>query len=128
MLLALVVALALQTTLSGLTISGARDGRTWSLVAVVYVALAFGPVTGLWPARPAAWSRTPWPAASSASAASRRRSSGSWPGARGAVHRRAAVPRFVMFVGATVLHEVCFQGLYALVEVAAVPAACVARC
>jgi hypothetical protein len=26
------------------------------------------------------------------------------------------LPRFVMFAGATVLHELCFQALYALVE------------
>ena len=32
------------------------------------------------------------------------------------------LPRFVMFVGATVLHEACFQALYAVVERAAVPA------
>ena len=45
-LIALVGALALQTTLSGLTIGGARMVNL-VVVAVVYVALVFGPVAGL---------------------------------------------------------------------------------
>ena len=45
-LLALVVALAVQTTLSGLTMSGASMVNL-VIVAVVYAALVFGPITGL---------------------------------------------------------------------------------
>ena len=45
-LVALAVALALQTTLAGLTIGGATAVNL-VLVAVIYVALAFGPVAGL---------------------------------------------------------------------------------
>ena len=45
-LLALFAALALQTSLSGLTMSGARTVNL-VVVAVVYVALVFGPVTGM---------------------------------------------------------------------------------
>ena len=45
-LIALAGALALQTTLTGLTIAGATAVNL-VLVAVIYVALAFGPVAGL---------------------------------------------------------------------------------
>jgi rod shape-determining protein MreD len=45
-LLALVGALALQTTISGLTFGGARMVNL-VVVAVVYLALQYGPVTGL---------------------------------------------------------------------------------
>ena len=37
------------------------------------------------------------------------------------------LPRFVMFVGATFVHELCFQGLYALVESRGIPAAATRR-
>ena len=45
-LIALAGALALQTTLAGLTIGGAT-AINLVLVAVIYVALAFGPAAGL---------------------------------------------------------------------------------
>ena len=57
-LIALAGALALQTTLAGLTIGGATAVNL-VLVAVIYVALAFGPRRASWPARPAVWCRTP---------------------------------------------------------------------
>ena len=76
-LLALVVALALQTTLSGLTITGARMVNL-VVVAVVYVALMYGPVTGLLAGTAGGLAQDALAGASSASAACRRRSSGSW--------------------------------------------------
>ena len=71
-IVALAAALALQTTLAGLTIEGATAVNL-VLVAVIYVALAFGPVAGLMAGSTAALSRMRWRAASSASAAFRRR-------------------------------------------------------
>ena len=76
-LLALVVALALQTTLSGLTITGARMVNL-VVVAVVYVALMFGPVTGMLAGTAGGLAQDALAGASSGSAACRRRSSGSW--------------------------------------------------
>ena len=97
--------------------SGARTVNL-VLVAVIYVALVFGPVTGLLAAPPAAWRRMPWPAASSGSAACRRRIVGFLVGLLGAQFIVAQpLPRFVMFVvGDASLHELCYQALYALVE------------
>ena len=81
---------------------------------------------GCWPARPAGWSRTRWRAASSASAGWRRRSSGSWSAcsARSSSSSQP-LPRLVMFVGGDGRARGCVQGLYALVESRAFPAAVV---
>ena len=71
-LLALAVALALQTILAGLLIGG-RIAVNLVLVAVVYVALAFGPVTGLLAGAVGGLRRMRSPAGLSGSAGWRRR-------------------------------------------------------
>ena len=84
---------------------------------MIYVALAFGPVAGLLAGRWAGLVQDALAGGSSASAGSRRRSSGSSSGLLGAQFIVAqSLPRLVMFVGGTVVHELCYQALYALVE------------
>ncbi len=115
-LIALAGALALQTTLAGLTIAGAlRSTWYWWRWSTSRWRSARWPDFS--PVRSAVWSRTRWPAGSSASAGFRRRSSGSWSVVLGAQFIVAQpLPRFVMFVGGTFVHELCYQALYALVE------------
>lgn len=115
-MIALVGALALQTTISGLTMSG---GRMVNLVVVTVVcaALMFGPVAGL--------------LAGSAGGIVQDALGGGIIGTGGLSKSVVGFlvgvlstqfilaqpfPRFVVFAGATALHEVCFQGLHALIE------------
>jgi LytS/YehU family sensor histidine kinase len=95
-IVALAGALALQTTLAGLTIGGATAVNL-VLVAVIYVALAFGPVAGL--------------LAGSVGGL------GFLVGLLGAQFIVAqSLPRLFMFVSGTLVHELCYQALYALAE------------
>jgi rod shape-determining protein MreD len=115
-LAALAVALLLQTTLAGLTMRGTAVVNL-VLVAVVYVALAHGAVTGL--------------LAGSASGIVQDALAGGVIGVGGLTQTIVGffvgvlgaqfivsqpLPRFVMFVAATVVHEFCFQALSAVVE------------
>lgn len=115
-LAALGVALVLQTTLAGLTMTGAAHVNL-VLVAVVYVALGHGAVTGL--------------LAGSAGGIIQDALAGSIVGVGGLSKTIVGflvgvlgaqfivsqpLPRFVMFVAATLVHELCFQALYAVVE------------
>ena len=115
-LLALVVALALQTTIAGLTLKGATAVNL-VLVAVIYVALAFGPVAGL--------------LAGSAGGLAQDALAGGIVGIGGLTKTLVGFlvgvmgtqfivtqpfPRFVTFIGGTVLHELCFHALYAMAE------------
>jgi len=113
---ALVVALLFQTTLAGMSLEGGTLVN-FVLVAVVYVALAFGALTGL--------------LAGTAGGLVQDAVSGGIVGIGGIAKTLVGflvgvfgaqfivsqpAPRFVMFVGGTVLHELCFQSLYALVD------------
>jgi rod shape-determining protein MreD len=113
---ALAAALLLQTLLAGISMA-AGSLVNLVLVAVVYVALGFGPVTGL--------------LAGTAGGLAQDALSGGIVGIGGLSKTLLGfvvgvlsaqfivsqpLPRFVMFVGATVVHEYCFRGLYALVE------------
>lgn len=115
-LVALAVALALQSTIAGLTLKGATAVNL-VLVAVVYVALAFGPVTGL--------------LAGTAGGLAQDALAGGVVGIGGLTKTLVGflvgvlgtqfivsqwLPRLVTFLAATVLHELCFHALYALVE------------
>jgi rod shape-determining protein MreD len=115
-LVALAVSLLVQTTLAGLSMKAAGVVNL-VLVAVVYVALGFGAVTGL--------------LAGTAGGLAQDALSGSIVGIGGLSKTLVGfvvgvlsaqfivsqpLPRFVMFVGATVVHELCFRALYALVE------------
>jgi len=115
-LLALLGALALQTTLSGLTISGAQMVNL-IVVAVVYVALMFGPATGLMAGTAGGLAQDALGGGIVGIGGLSKTVIGFLSGVLGA-HFNLSQPlsRFVMFVAATAVHEVCFQGLYALVE------------
>jgi len=115
-LLALAIALAVQTTLAGLRIGGATAVNL-VLVAVVYAALAFGPVTGLLAGCAGGILQDALAGGIVGIGGIAKTLVGFLVGVLGAHFIVSQpLPRFVMFVGATVLHEVCFQALYALAE------------
>src|SRR5829696_2705809 len=116
-LLALVGALALQTTLSGLTITGARMINL-VVVAVVYVALLYGPVAGLLAGTAGGLAQDALAGGIVGVGSLSKTIVGFLAGLLGAQFIVAQpLPRFVMFVSASVLHEVCYQALSAVVEV-----------
>jgi rod shape-determining protein MreD len=115
-LLALIAAVALQTALARLTIGG-TTAVDLVLVVVVYVALAFGAVPGL--------------VAGSLGGIIQDALAGGVVGIGGFAKTLVGfvvgllgaqfivsqpLPRFIMFVGATVVHEACFEALYAVVQ------------
>ena len=115
-LLALIGALALQTTISGLTLGGARMVNL-VVVAVVYAALTFGPVIGLFAGTAGGLAQDALAGGVIGIGSLSKTIIGFLSGLLGAHFIVAQpLPRFVMFVGATVVHEIIFQGLYALVE------------
>jgi rod shape-determining protein MreD len=115
-LLALAGALVLQTTLAGLSIGGATRVNL-VLVAVVYVALAFGPVTGLLAGTAGGLAQDALAGSIIGIGGFSKTLVGFLVGVLGAQFIVSQpVPRFVMFVGATFLHETCFHALSALVE------------
>lgn len=115
-LLALVAALALQTTLAGLTMGGARTVNLM-VVAVVYAALTFGPVAGMLAGTAGGLVQDALGGGVVGVGSLAKTVVGFLAGVLGAHFIvTQPVPRFVMFVGATVVHEVCFVGLHALVE------------
>lgn len=115
-LVALVGALALQTTISGLTFGGARMVNL-VVVAVIYVALLFGPVTGLFAGTVGGLAQDALGGGVVGIGGLSKTVVGFLAGLLGAHFIVAqAFPRFIMFFGATIVHELCFQGLYALVE------------
>jgi rod shape-determining protein MreD len=114
--LALVAALALQTILAGLLIGG-RIAVNLVLVAVVYVALAFGPVTGLLAGAAAGLAQDSLAGGIVGIGGLAKTVIGFAVGVLGAQFIVSQMlPRFVMFVAATVLHELLFQGVHALIE------------
>jgi rod shape-determining protein MreD len=116
-LLALVVALAVQTSLSGLTMNGARLVNL-VVVAVVYAALVFGPVTGMLAGTAGGLAQDALAGGIIGVGSLSKTIVGFLAGLLGAQFIVAqALPRFVMFVSATLLHEACYQGLSSLVEV-----------
>jgi rod shape-determining protein MreD len=115
-LLALIGALALQTTISGLTFGGARMVNL-VVVAVVYLALTFGPVTGLMAGTLGGLAQDALGGGVVGIGGLSKSIAGFLAGLLGAHFIVSQpFPRFVMFVGATVVHELCFHGLYALLE------------
>ncbi|HXW03933.1 MAG TPA: rod shape-determining protein MreD [Vicinamibacterales bacterium] len=115
-LLALAGALVLQTTLAGLSMAGATRVNL-VLVAVVYAALAFGPVTGLLAGTAGGLAQDALAGSIIGIGGFSQTLVGFSVGVLGAQFIVSQpVPRFVMFAGATFLHEACFQALFALVE------------
>jgi rod shape-determining protein MreD len=115
-ILALVVALAVQTTLAGLTVGGSTVVNL-VLVAVIYSALAFGPVTGLLAGSAGGLVQDALAGGIVGIGGFSKTLVGFLVGVLGAQFIVAQwLPRLVMFVSGTVIHELCYQALYALVE------------
>ena len=116
-LLALVVALAAQTTLSGLTMTGASMVNL-VIVAVVYAALVFGPITGLMAGTTGGLAQDALAGGIVGIGSLSKTIVGFLAGLLGGHFIVVQpLPRFVMFVSASVVHEICYQGLSALIEV-----------
>jgi rod shape-determining protein MreD len=116
-LLALVVALAVQTSLSGLTMTGASMVNL-VVVAVVYVALVFGPMTGLMAGTAGGLAQDALAGGIVGIGSLSKTIVGFLAGLLGGHFIVVQpLPRFVMFVSASVVHEICYQGLSALIEV-----------
>jgi rod shape-determining protein MreD len=115
-LIALTASLALQTTLSGLMIGG-RVPVNLVLIAVIYIALAFGAVTGMLAGAAAGLAQDALAGSIVGIGGLAKTLVGFLVGVLGAQFIVSqTIPRFVMFVGATMLHEIVFEALYALVE------------
>jgi rod shape-determining protein MreD len=115
-LAALGLALMLQTTLAGVSMAaGARVNLV--LVAVVYVALAFGALTGLLAGTVGGLIQDAVAGGIIGIGSLSKTVVGFFVGVLGAQFIVSTpVPRFLMFVGASFVHELLFHGLYALVE------------
>lgn len=115
-LAALAAAIVLQATLSGMWLSaGTRVNLV--LVAIVYVALAFGPVTGLFAGTAGGLAQDALAMGIVGIGGLSKTIVGFFVGVLGAQFIVSQpLPRFVMFVGATFAHELLFQALYALIE------------
>lgn len=115
-LAALVVALLLQTTIAGMSLEGGSLVN-FVLIAVVYLALALGAMTGLLAGVAGGLAQDAIAGSVLGIGGLAKTIVGFLVGVLGAQFIVSQpIPRFVMFVGATFLHEVCFQGLHSLVE------------
>lgn len=114
--LALVAALAIQTTLAGLTIGGGVSVNL-VLVAVVYIALTNGPVAGLLAGSAGGIIQDALAGGIIGIGGLSKTIVGFAVGVLGAQFIVAQpLPRFVIFFGATIVHELCFKTLHSLVE------------
>jgi rod shape-determining protein MreD len=115
-LAAVAVAIVLQATLSGMSMAGGTRVNL-VLVAVIYVALAFGAVTGLLAGTAGGIAQDALAGSIVGVGGLSKTVVGFLVGVLGAQFIVSQpIPRFVMFVGATFVHELCFQGLSALIE------------
>ena len=113
---ALAVALMLQTTLAGLSMAGGTRVNL-VLVAVVFVALAYGAVAGLLAGTVGGLAQDAIAGGIVGVGSLSKTIVGFLVGVLGAQFIVSTpVPRFLMFVGASFVHELFFQALYALVE------------
>jgi rod shape-determining protein MreD len=116
-ILAVVAALALQTTLARFLVRGAA-AIDLVLVVVVYVALTFGPATGLLTGTFAGIVQDSLSHGIIGIGGLAKTIVGFLAGVVGTQFIVAnSLPRFVVFFGATVLHAVVFMGLYVLLDV-----------
>jgi rod shape-determining protein MreD len=114
-LIALAVALVLQTTLAGLSLRGATLVNL-VLVAVVYVSLAFGPVTGMLAGTAGGLVQDSLAGGIVGIGGLSKTVVGFLVGVLGAQFIVSqTLPRFVMFVGATFVHELCYQGVQTVI-------------
>lgn len=113
-ILALVGALALQTTLSGM-LTGGAIAVNLVLVAVVYLALAYGAVTGTLAGMIGGLAQDALAGGIVGLGGLTKTVIGFFVGVLGAqFNLSTTVPRLVMFVAATLVHQVVFEGLHAL--------------
>ncbi len=115
-LAALAIALVLQATLAGMSMAaGTRVNLV--LVAVVYAALAFGPVTGMLAGTAGGLAQDAIAQGIVGVGGLSKTIVGFLVGVLGAQFIvTTTIPRLVMFVAASFVHEICYQALYALVE------------
>jgi rod shape-determining protein MreD len=107
-------ALVLQTTLSGLMVGG-TIGVNLVLVAIVYLALAYGPVTGMLAGTIGGLTQDALAGGIVGIGGMSKTIIGFAVGVLGAqFNLSSTVPRLVMFVAATFVHELMFEGLHAL--------------
>ncbi len=113
---ALAVALLLQSTIAGMSFAaGSRVNLV--LVAVIYVALAYGAVTGMLAGCAAGLVQDAIAGGIVGIGGLSKTVVGFFVGVLGAQFIVSTpVPRFLMLFGASLVHELCFQALYALVE------------
>jgi rod shape-determining protein MreD len=115
-LAALAVAMVLQMTIAGMTMAGGSVVNL-VLVAVVYVALAFGPVTGMLAGSAGGLVQDALAGGVVGVGGLSKSIVGFFVGVLGAQFIVSQpLPRLVMFVGATLVHELCYNALSALVE------------
>jgi rod shape-determining protein MreD len=121
-LIAIALALALQTTLARFVVGGTA-ALDLVLVVVVYVALTTGPVTGLLAGSVAGIIQDALSSGVIGIGGLAKSIVGFVAGVIGQQFIvTAALPRFVMFLGATALHAAIFMGLYVLLELREFPA------
>jgi rod shape-determining protein MreD len=115
-ILAIALALALQTTLARFVIRG-TVAIDLGLVVVVYVALSFGPITGLLAGTAAGLAQDALSSGVIGIGGLAKTIVGFLAGLI-ATHLIVArpIPRFVVFFLATVLHAIVFMGLYVLLD------------
>lgn len=112
----LVAALLAQTTIAGISMEGATLVNL-VLVAVVYAALAYGAVAGLLAGVAGGLVQDALAGGIIGIGSLPKSVTGFLVGVLGTQFIVSQpFPRFVMFIGATVLHDLCYQGLFALVE------------
>jgi rod shape-determining protein MreD len=112
---ALAAALVLQTTMSGLMVGG-TIGVNLVLVAVVYLALAYGAVPGMLAGTLGGLAQDALAGGIVGIGGMSKTLIGFAVGVLGAqFNLSSTVPRLVMFVAATFVHEVMFEGLHALI-------------
>lgn len=115
-IVAIAVALALQTTLTRYVIRG-TVAVDLTLVVVVYVALTSGPITGLLSGSVAGLVQDALSSGVIGIGGLAKTIVGFLAGLIGTQFIVvASLPRFVVFFGATVLHAVVFMGLYVLLD------------
>lgn len=115
-ILAVAAALALQTTLAGFVL-GSTVAVDLALVVVVYVALSWGPVTGLLTGALAGLVQDALASGVIGIGGLAKTVVGFLAGIVGTQFIVAQpLPRFVVFFSATVVHAVIFMGLYVLLD------------
>jgi len=114
-IVAIVAALTLQTTLAGL-LTGGAIAVNLVLVAVVYLALSYGAVTGLLAGAVGGIAQDALAGGIVGLGGMTKTLIGFLVGVLGAqFNLSTTVPRMVMFVAATFVHQLVFEGLHAMI-------------